>query len=211
MYMQLDPPRVPILHYSYIPYITIKSPLLHGKTHIEIARQHCQFRKKFPRSREIEAKVGMKNYSFAAVPPTVTISLYSNDVRNSAYSSPVTWVSKYLAARRYLFPAGAAPASFSVVSRRSCKLYSLVTRLPSAVKTPCLAHCQSFFALDWSRNEGEERANLRARYFCGSSVLHEIVEGYAPNGTKPSLHVSKPNFNVLTNTLLGNGAGHVHV
>lgn len=54
-------------------------------------------------------------------------------------------------------------------------------------------------------------ADLRARYFCGGGVLHEVVERHASNGAEPSLHISKPNFNVLTNSLLGDGAGHVHV
>lgn len=62
-----------------------------------------------------------------------------------------------------------------------------------------------------SGNWGREMADLRARYFCGGSVLHEVVERHASNGAEPSLHISKPNFNILTNTLLGNGAGHVHV
>lgn len=54
-------------------------------------------------------------------------------------------------------------------------------------------------------------ADLRARYFCGGGVLHKVVERHASNGAEPSFHISKPNFNVLTNSLLGDGAGHVHV
>lgn len=38
------------------------------------------------------------------------------EVKNSAYSSPVTWLSKYLAATWNLFPLGAFWLSFSVCS-----------------------------------------------------------------------------------------------
>lgn len=71
------------LHY---PYTVHREPPSPQRPHFEIAI----FGR--PANSKNIAPSGkyMKTYSFAAVPPTVTISLYSNDVKNSAYSSPVT-------------------------------------------------------------------------------------------------------------------------
>ena len=41
--------------------------------------------------------------------------------------------------------------------------------------------------------------------------VHEVVDGDATNTTDPGLHVAKTNVEVLADTLLGDGAGDVHV
>jgi hypothetical protein len=52
---------------------------------------------------------------------------------------------------------------------------------------------------------------LRPRHLGGSSILHEVVDGYAANTTDPSLHVAETDVEILADTSLGDLAGDVHV
>lgn len=42
-------------------------------------------------------------------------------------------------------------------------------------------------------------------------VLHEVVDGHTANATEPTFHITQANVEVLANSVLGDGAGHVHV
>jgi hypothetical protein len=52
---------------------------------------------------------------------------------------------------------------------------------------------------------------LRPRYLGGSSVFHEVVDGYAAHAADPGFHVAEADVEVLADTGFGHFAGDVHV
>src|ERR1700760_2867406 len=53
--------------------------------------------------------------------------------------------------------------------------------------------------------------HLASAHFGSSSVLHKAVNWHTTNTTYPSFHVSKTNFKIILDALLGDDTSNIHV